>query len=418
MPHRTSPSPMASASAPAAKKRLPWAGGQAVARLVGRRAVGRGVGVGSRVPASDADSRRSGGAGAVSLRAIDTHGHTHSHGDHSHGQGGGHSHSHGDGDGVGGADDADAATGVVASAPAPASADISILASSPASASPASWPPPAPHSVGGDSTLWTPRNPPLERGAGAGKVLFVDAYTAGVAGDMFVAALLDLGVPLLEVQTQLAHLGIAGYTLTVLGTERSAIAAPRFLVTEDGPAPQPLRDFRQIRALLEASALAPGAKHKALRAFTLLAEGESSVHGVPVEQVHFHEVGAVDSIVDIVAVAVGLDFLGADEVIVSPLPMGRGVLRGAAHGPLPSPPPATVSCLCGAGVPTFDAGVDGELVTPTGACLVAALKTGVSRWPDMFMPSRCSYGAGTKRWPDRPNLLRLVLGERAGRPSS
>ena len=256
-----------------------------------------------------------------------------------------------------------------------------------------------------------------ERGAGRGKTLFVDAYVAGVAGDMFVAALLDLGVPISALETQLAALDdLVGYRLDVLGTERSCVVAPRFVVSEVGPEPQPLRDYAQIRAMLETSRLDPGVRDKALRAFASLARGESAVHGVPVENVHFHEVGAVDSIVDIVAVAAGLDYMQCEEVVVSPLPMGRGVLRGAAHGPLPCPPPATVSCLCDAGVPTHDPGVDGEFVTPTGACLVAALKTSAERWPDMFLPERCAYGAGTKRWRDRPNLLRLVLGARAGKP--
>lgn len=316
------------------------------------------------------------------------HAHSHSHGDHAHA----HSHSHGD--------HAHSLSHVVEDDVTPA------------------WPP-VPRDGDGDSPTYAPRNPPLERGAGHGKTLFVDAYVAGVAGDMFVAALLDLGVPVSALETQLAALDdLVGYRLDVLGTERSCVAAPRFVVSEVGPESQPLRDYAQIRAMLETSRLDPGVRDKALRAFALLARGEASVHGVPEEDVHFHEVGAVDSIVDIVAVAAGLDYLQCEEVVVSPLPMGRGVLRGAAHGPLPCPPPATVSCLCDAGVPTHDPGADGEFVTPTGACLVAALKTSAERWPDMFLPERCAYGAGTKRWRDRPNLLRLVLGTRAGKRCS
>lgn len=180
-----------------------------------------------------------------------SHGRSHSHGGHGHSHGGhSHSHSHSHGDDAEGASPHGDTT---------------------------SWPPrprgEVAHGDGEDSASWTPRNLPLERGAGAGKVLFVDAYTAGVAGDMFVAALLDLGVPMDAVETQLARLDVSGYSLRVLGTERSVIAAPRFLVIEDGPTPQPLRDFKQIRALIEASSLTPGAKDKALRAFTLLAGG-------------------------------------------------------------------------------------------------------------------------------------------------
>jgi len=164
--------------------------------------------------------------------------------------------------------------------------------------------------------------------------------------------------------------------------------------------------------------LTEGAGEIALRAFKLLAHAEAACHGMAVEDVHFHEVGAVDSIVDIVGAAVAVDYLSPAEVLVSPLPMGRGIIRGAAHGPLPSPPPATVGVLCGSGIPTFDAGVDGEFVTPTGACLAAALSEGrTCEWPTL-KPERVSYGAGTKTWPDRPNLLRIVAGENRLVPSS
>ena len=157
--------------------------------------------------------------------------------------------------------------------------------------------------------------------------------------------------------------------------------------------------------MLASARLMKGAREIAERAFRLLAEAEADVHGMEVEDVHFHEVGAVDSIVDIVGVAAALDYLGAG-VLCSPLPMGRGTVR-AQHGVLPLPAPATVSCL--RGVPTFDAGIDGELVTPTGACLVAATAAGFPRWPDLA-PERCGWGAGTKELADRPNLLRVILG--------
>jgi uncharacterized protein (TIGR00299 family) protein len=121
--------------------------------------------------------------------------------------------------------------------------------------------------------------------------------------------------------------------------------------------------------------------------------------------VHFHEVGAVDAIVDIVGAAAALDHLGAD-VVVSPLPMGRGFVK-AQHGVLPLPAPATVTCLAGA--PTYEVALDAELVTPTGAAIVAASASGFARWPS-FAPERVGYGGGTRDLPDRPNLLRLVLG--------
>ena len=156
--------------------------------------------------------------------------------------------------------------------------------------------------------------------------------------------------------------------------------------------------------------MTPGSKQRALKTFTLLAEAESSAHGVSVETVCFHEVGALDSIVDIVAVAVCLDYLGVNEVIVSPLPIGRGLISGAAHGALPCPAPATVQCLCAADLSTYATYTDGEFVTPTGASLLATLKTGIGDWPRRFVQERTGYGAGIKKWRHRPNLLRIVLG--------
>jgi len=268
------------------------------------------------------------------------------------------------------------------------------------------------------------RNPPLARGAGRGLCLFVDAFTAGVAGDMFVAAALDLGVPLDAVREQLAALAetpssagspsFGGYAIDVVHDEKSCIVAPRFVVAEDDGVPQPMRDYAEIKNMLATCVgMREGVRARALRCFAVLAEGEAEVHGMDVEEVHFHEVGAVDSVVDIVAACAAMEYLDCSTVQISPLPMGRGVVRGAAHGPLPSPPPAVLSCLCGSGLETFDAGADGEFVTPTGACIVAALGTAgkSARWPAAFAPLRTAYGAGTKSWRDRPNLLRLVLGE-------
>jgi uncharacterized protein (TIGR00299 family) protein len=129
------------------------------------------------------------------------------------------------------------------------------------------------------------------------------------------------------------------------------------------------------------------------------------VHRVPLDTVHFHEVGAVDAIVDIVGAAACFDYLGA-TVLCSPLPMGRGFVQ-CRHGVLPLPAPATVGCL--RGVPTFDAGIDAELVTPTGAAIVAAVASEFVRWPS-FSPERTGWGRGTRELPDRPNVLRTVLG--------
>ena len=258
---------------------------------------------------------------------------------------------------------------------------------------------------------YAPRNPPLARDSCAGKVLFVDAFTAGIAGDMFVAALVDLGVPFDLIITQLARLDLEGdYSLNILTTSRSEISAPLFFIEERMQKPLLHRNFKDVKTLLEGSVLTHGSKQRALKTFKLLAEAESSAHGVSVETVHFHEVGALDSIVDIVAVAVCLDYLGVNEVIVSPLPIGRGLISGAAHGALPCPAPATVQCLCAANLSTYATYTDGEFVTPTGASLLATLKTGIGDWPRRFVQERTGYGAGIKKWRHRPNLLRIVLG--------
>jgi len=244
----------------------------------------------------------------------------------------------------------------------------------------------------------------LERGAGAGKLLFLDAFS-GLAGDMLVSALCDLGVPRAVIAEGLEGLSLEGYALRYVRRIRNGITAVGLDV--ELTSPQPSRNYAEIRAMLEAAAsLSDGARAIALRAFAVLAEAEARVHDSTPEQVHFHEVGAVDSIVDITGAAIALDYLGA-EVVCAPLPMGRGIVR-SEHGRIPSPAPATLLCLTG--VPTYDAGIDAELVTPTGACLVKAVASGFSRWPAM-RPRRVGFGAGTMRLVDRPNVLRAVLGE-------
>lgn len=250
---------------------------------------------------------------------------------------------------------------------------------------------------------------PLPRGAGAGKLLFFDAFS-GVSGDMTIAALLGLGVPLLAVESAVACLPIEGFHLHRGHAHRSGIHATTFDVHVD--ARQPLRTWADIDAMLASSSLDEDVRALARAIFLRLGEAEAEVHGMSLRDVHFHEVGAVDAIVDIVGAAAGLTWLGA-EVICAPLPMGRGFVR-AAHGVLPNPPPAVVSCLRGA--PTVPVELDVELVTPTGAAIVATVARSFARWPALA-PVRVGYGAGKRELPDRPNVLRLVLGDRADEAS-
>jgi uncharacterized protein (TIGR00299 family) protein len=243
----------------------------------------------------------------------------------------------------------------------------------------------------------------LAQASGHGRLLFVDAFS-GVAGDMLAAALIDLGVPYRHMAECLAALPLKGYRTELQRCSEGSIGALRFHVHVDGP--QPERRYATIDAMLRDASLPEPCRALSRRVFRHLAEAEGHVHRVPTEEVHFHEVGAVDSIVDIVAVCAGLTWLGA-SVLCSPLPMGRGTVL-TRHGLLPLPAPATVACL--KGVPTVPADVEAELVTPTGAAIVAVVAAEYVSWPS-FSIDRTGWGAGSRQLPGRPNVLRLVLGE-------
>jgi uncharacterized protein (TIGR00299 family) protein len=245
--------------------------------------------------------------------------------------------------------------------------------------------------------------PSLDEGAGAGKILFFDAFS-GAAGDMTIAALLDLGVPLSVVERAVGALPLKGFHLHRGHAHRSGIVATTFDVHVESP--QPERTYASIDTMLGGAAtLDARTRDLARRIFRRLGEAEAAVHKMALAEVHFHEVGAVDAIVDIVGAAASLAYLGA-EVVGAPLPMGRGFVK-ARHGVLPLPPPATVECL--RGVPTYGVDLDAELVTPTGAAILATVAARFERWPS-FAPERVGFGAGQRELGDRPNLLRLVLG--------
>lgn len=221
-----------------------------------------------------------------------------------------------------------------------------------------------------------------------------------------LAALLDAGLEVGELERALAGLGMAGYTLRPERVVSHGVTGTRLHVAVGEGQPQ--RDWAQIRALIAGAALPERARGWALAAFERLARVEATIHGVPVDQVHFHEVGALDSIIDTVGVCVGLELLGVEAVYASPLPVGRGWVR-TQHGPLPVPAPATLALLAEAGLPTVPAppGSDGELLTPTAAALLAELAT--FEQPPMRI-SGIGYGLGHKEFP-RLNGLRVWLGE-------
>jgi uncharacterized protein (TIGR00299 family) protein len=235
--------------------------------------------------------------------------------------------------------------------------------------------------------------------------LLVLEPVGGIAGDMFLAAALDLGVPAQEVEASLRTLGLPGWSLAVTRRESAGVAGTHVRVVTEGEA-QPGRGLPQIVAMIRASGLAPRPRAAAVAAFERLGRAEAAVHRVPLEQVHFHELGAVDSIVDLCAAAVVLELLGWPRVVSAPPELGQGLVRGA-HGPMPVPPPAVLELLLGR--PVRPGGPPGEAVTPTGATLLA-------EWAEVgplppHVPRRVGHGLGTRDWPDRPNLLRMTLGE-------
>lgn len=242
----------------------------------------------------------------------------------------------------------------------------------------------------------------LSERAGEGKILFLDTFS-GIAGDMTVAALVDLGVPFSVVEHAIAALALRGVSIEVERAHAGSIGALRFNVHVKGT--QPHRHYGDIDSLIAHAKLSEPVKRLARSIFRKLGDAEARVHRIPLADVHFHEVGAADAIVDIVAASACLEFLGAD-VVCAPLPLGRGFVK-SAHGRLPLPAPATVACL--KDVPTYDSGLNAELVTPTGAAIAAVAAKSFSSWPS-FAPERAGWGAGTMTLPDRPNALRAVLG--------
>jgi len=223
---------------------------------------------------------------------------------------------------------------------------------------------------------------------------------------MTVAALVDLGVPLEVVQQAIDALGISGILTQIHTAQSGVIGGCRFVVTTDTVHPE--RSYSQIDTLIQRSSLEEATRLRASAIFRRLAEAEAFVHRMPISDVTFHEVGAVDAIADIVGAAAALAYLDA-ELVCAPLPMGHGSVT-CQHGVLPLPAPATVACLRGA--PTYDAKVEAELVTPTGAAIVASQSARFERWPALS-PLAIGWGVGTRRLPDRLNALRVVLGERA-----
>jgi len=236
---------------------------------------------------------------------------------------------------------------------------------------------------------------------------YFDCFS-GISGDMCLGALLDAGVDFDVWRQMLGALPLDGYELRWERVWRSGIAAVSVHV--DLTSGQPERGLLEISQIIDGASLPEPVKAAAQEVFANLARAEAKVHATTQEKIHFHEVGAVDAIIDVVGTVLGLHMLGADKILVSPLPMGRGFVR-CAHGLIPLPAPAVLGILAAGQIPVYGVDVDMELVTPTGAALAATLSDGWGPAPLMLV-QQVGYGAGKKEY-SRPNLLRLIIGEPA-----
>jgi len=248
------------------------------------------------------------------------------------------------------------------------------------------------------------------------RIAYFDCFS-GISGNMVLGAMLACGLEETVLLAGLAQAPLHGWCLTAERVMKRGISAIHVRVEEAAHEHEieqgehhhhPHRGLGDILRLIEASDLSPRVKRMASAIFTRLGEAEAEVHGATPDEVHFHEVGAVDAIIDIVGVAIGLEALGIDRVLASPLPLGRGWVT-CAHGAFPIPAPATA--LLVRGVPITESDIDAELVTPTGAAIITTLAERFGPLPSMTV-GQVGYGAGSKDLP-RPNVLRLFLGEEA-----
>ncbi len=240
-----------------------------------------------------------------------------------------------------------------------------------------------------------------------GRIGYLDCFS-GVSGDMLLGALVDAGVPLEEMRAELARLSVAVYSLEARRVTKGGLAAVQAVVrVQEIPAPRALADVTDV---IDKSSLPLADRERGIAVFRRLAEAEAAVHGETIETVHLHDVGAVDAIVDVMGTVVGLRLLGVEALYCSPLPSGEGQVEGR-HGTLPLPSPAALELLARAGAPLRPAYAEqGELVTPTGAAIVATLAR--FERPEMTL-ERVGYGAGSRELPERPNVLRLWVGQGA-----
>jgi uncharacterized protein (TIGR00299 family) protein len=238
------------------------------------------------------------------------------------------------------------------------------------------------------------------------KIAYFDCFS-GISGDMVLGALVHAGCPVASLEAELRRLPLTGWKISAAKVRRGAVMATRMEVetTEH----HHHRSLGAILQLIDQASLAPRAADRARRIFCRLGEAEARVHDVPIENVHFHEVGAVDAIVDIVGACIGFELLGVEKFSCSALNLGEGRVE-TQHGTLPVPAPATAELLRGA--PAYSTGIQRELVTPTGAAIASTLASAFGALPPMTVAA-IGYGAGAAELPGQPNVLRLFVGESA-----
>jgi uncharacterized protein (TIGR00299 family) protein len=246
-------------------------------------------------------------------------------------------------------------------------------------------------------------NEPNELNERKTMIAYFDCFS-GISGDMTLGAFFDLGVPVEWLKDRLETLPLTGFEVLVKTVSRNGIQAKsvEVRVTDDTTS----RHYEDIKSIIEKSPLSPEVKQRSLDIFERIADAEALIHGCPREKVHFHEVGGIDALVDIVGTALCVDYLKIGSVIASQIPVGRGFVT-CQHGVLPVPAPATLGIL--KGVPVYGTKIPHELVTPTGAAIIATLAESFEEMPDMII-EKIGYGAGKRKLESQPNLLRIILG--------
>lgn len=234
--------------------------------------------------------------------------------------------------------------------------------------------------------------------------VYFDCFS-GISGDMTLGALVDLGVPVDYLNKEISKLPLSGFHITTEPVKRHGISAKNLFVKVEDE--KTARDYADIKKLISESPLSEKVKTLSLEIFRRIAEAEAKIHDCDLDHVHFHEVGAIDAIVDIVGTALCVEYLGVEKVYASKIPTGGGFVK-CSHGVLPVPAPATLEIL--KGVPVYDNGVEMELVTPTGAAIVTTLAESFGPVPDMSI-EKTGYGSGKREGEKIPNLLRVITGK-------